>query len=127
MFSTLPPQPDRPSSVPVQIGPDGFVSESVLDAWARRGWAARAGGALVLPGAGARLDVVDGVRILGRRDGESDPYGWTGRVFPLRELVRMGASVGPDGCRLGSATYDVEFGVVVSDAPGPPPRGPAPR
>ena len=62
-------------------------------------------------------DVVDAVRVLGRRNGESDPYGWTGRVFPLRELLRLGAALGPDGCKLGSATYDVEFGVLVEQQP----------
>ncbi len=101
---------------PHEIGPDGFVAEVVLDGWQRRGSAQRVGGVLWLEGDRVH-DVVDAVRVLGRRNGESDPYGWTGRVFPLRELLRLGASLGPDGCKLGAAAYDVEFGVLVEQQP----------
>ncbi len=134
MFSTIPPTASSPgertSLLPASIGPDAFVAESALDAWSRRGLARRAGGTLWLADAAGEtrpLDIVDAVRILGRRDGESDPYGWTGRVFSLRELLRLGATLAPDGCRLGSATYDVELGVQVTSGPDLPPRDRAPR
>lgn len=108
--------PERTSLTPNEVGPDGFVSEVVLDGWQRRGRATRVGGVLWLDDERVH-DVVDAVRVLGRRNGESDPYGWTGRVFPLRELLRLGAALGPDGCKLGSASYDVEFGILVEQQP----------
>jgi hypothetical protein len=125
MSNSTVPKHERTELMPAEIGPDGFVAEVVLDGWTRRGRAQRAGGVLWLDDQRCH-DVVDAVRILGRRNGESDPYGWTGRVFPLRELLRLGAAIGPDGARLGSAAYDVEFGVVVEAQPpsAPEPGGP---
>jgi hypothetical protein len=108
--------PEVTSLTPSEVGPDGFVAEVLLDAWQRRGRARRVGGVLWIDDERVH-DVVDAVRVLGRRNGESDPYGWTGRVFPLRELLRLGAALGPDGCKLGSAAYDVEFGVLVEQQP----------
>jgi hypothetical protein len=116
MSPSSPTSHERTSLTPQEIGPDGFVAEVVLDGWQRRGRAQRVGGVLWLDDERVH-DVVDAVRVLGRRNGESDPYGWTGRVFPLRELLRLGAALGPDGCKLGSATYDVEFGVLVEQQP----------
>ena len=79
------------------------LSVVVLDGWQRRGRATRVGGVLWLDDERVH-DVVDAVRVLGRRNGESDPYGWSGRVFPLRELLRLGAELGPEGCKIGSAS-----------------------
>jgi len=62
---------------------------------------------------GEELILTDGLRVLGRSDGESDPYGFTGKVMSLRSLLDRGAMVRSNGMRLGSATYDVELGVIV--------------
>lgn len=130
VFSTLPPLPERPSLSSPSVAPDGFVADAAIEAWSRRALAHRSGGTLWLAAEGAwsqPIDVVDAVRILGRRDGESDPFGWTGRVFALRELLRLGATIAPDGCKLGAATYDLEFGVQVTAGPDLPPRDRARR
>jgi len=95
---------------PSEIRGDRFVAEVVLETWTRSGRARRVGGVLWLDDERIH-DVIDAVRVLGRRGGDSDRFGWTGRVFPLRELLRLGASIGPDGASLGNATYDVEYGV----------------
>lgn len=98
--------------IPSEIRGDRFVADVLLDSWTRRGRARRVGGVLWLDDERIH-DVVDAVRVLGRRGGESDRFGWTGRVFSLRELLRLGASVGPLGVTLGAASYDVEFGVLL--------------
>ncbi len=101
-----------PLSTPPEIGGDRFIAEVVLEMWTRTRRAHRVGGVLWLDDDHIH-DVVDAVRVLGRRGAESDRFGWTGRVFPLRELVRLGASIGPDSACLASATYDIEYGVLL--------------
>lgn len=54
----------------------------------------------------------EAVRVLGRRDGGSDPYGLTGTVEAREELVRAGARFAADTMVLGSASYRVERGVI---------------
>jgi len=106
-----PTPPPGSARTDARIGDDGFVSEAVLDSWVRSGAAAR-GGAMLTLRAGRRYVVQDALRVLGRRNGETDPYGLTGRVESIRQLVRQGALVSGDGIRLGPAIYDVEFGVI---------------
>lgn len=98
--------------VPPEIGGDRFIAEVVLDTWTRMHRARRVGGVLWLDDERIH-DVVDAIRVLGRRGGDVDRFGWTGRVFPIRELIKLGASLGPDGASLGSVTYDVEYGVLL--------------
>ena len=90
---------------------DGFVSDAILEEWLRTGVAKRAGSVLSFPG-GRRFVLIDGLRILGRRNGESDPYGLTGYLMTLRSLLRRGGLVSNDGVRLGAAIYDVAFGSI---------------
>lgn len=98
-----------PSPLPI---PEGcFLPEPTLDTWVRTGQATRAG-ALLTAADGRRFVLQDAVRVLGRRNGDTDPYGFTGRVDSLRELVRRGAIVSADTLRLGQAVYDVEHGAV---------------
>jgi hypothetical protein len=99
-----------PAALPViRIGEDAFVSEITVDAWVRAGAAVRAGSLLTVHD-GRRLLLRDAVRVLGRRNGDTDPYGFTGRVDALRELIRRGASISLDALRLGPAVYDLEYG-----------------
>jgi len=90
---------------------DGFVPDSTLEEWVRVGSAERTGAVLTLTD-GRRFALVDAVRMLGRRNGDSDPYGFTGRILTLRALLRRGALLSPDGARLGAAIYDVQFGSI---------------
>lgn len=110
MATSQPHMPTDTVFVTSEIGGDRFIAEVVLETWTRGGRARRAGGVLWLDDKRIH-DVIDAVRILGRRGGDSDRFGWTGRVFPLRELLRLGASIGPRGASLGNSTYDIEFGV----------------
>jgi hypothetical protein len=129
-MSSYPPAP-RASA---WIGDGGFVPEAVLEGWLRTGEAMRAGATLTFlrppPSAdprsssraalstrdrgspGQRYLLRDAIRVLGRRNGETDPYGFTGRVEPIREMIRRGAIVAEGGVRLGPAVYDVEYGFI---------------
>jgi hypothetical protein len=69
---------------------------------------------------GKRYAIEIAVKILGRADGVSDPYGLTGVAESMSELVRAGAEFSGHTMALGSATYDVERGVLAvlrEDAP----------
>ena len=90
---------------------DGFVADSTLEEWKRTGVGTLTGTVLLLND-GRRFALSDGLRILGRRNGDSDPYGLTGRILTLRSILRRGGMLSPDGVRLGAAIYDVGFGVI---------------
>jgi hypothetical protein len=100
-------------TAPVSIGEDCFVPDSKLERWVRTGAAVRTG-TLLTTHDGRRFLLRDGVRIIGRRNGESDPYGLTGKVETLRGLLRQGATVSACSVRLGSAVYDIEHGYVAT-------------
>lgn len=103
-----------PPQVPaVSIGEDAFVPDAKLERWLRAGAAVRTG-TLLTTHDGRRFLLRDGVRIIGRRNGESDPYGLTGKVDSLRGLLRQGATVSASSVRLGPAVYDVEYGYVAT-------------
>jgi hypothetical protein len=102
-------------SATIRIGEDGFLSEAMVDAWVRSGSAVRAGSLLTTLD-GRRFLLRDAVRVLGRRNGDTDPYGFTGRVEAIRELIRRGANVSADALRLGPAVYDIEYGFVAVGA-----------
>lgn len=90
---------------------DGFVSDAALEDWVRTGFASRSGAVLALSD-GRRYVLTDGLRILGRRNGDSDPYGLTGSLLTLRSLLRRGGLISQDGVRLGPAIYDAAFGSI---------------
>lgn len=106
--SSVHPKVLDPSTVPA----DGFVPEVQLEEWVRVGLAHREGARLHFKD-GRTFGWSDALRVLGRRNGESDPYGLTGKVITLRSLIRRGALIANDGFRLGAALYDVEFGGVI--------------
>jgi len=95
---------------------DGFVSDSTLEDWVRTG-AGRRDGAFLALSDGRRYALTDALRILGRRNGDSDPYGFTGRILALRSLIRRGALLSADGVRLGPVIYDIEFGSIAEPLP----------
>jgi len=101
----------------VCLGEDAFVSETMVDAWVRSGVAGRTGAVLALAD-GRRYALRDGLRVIGRRNADTDPYGFTGRVEALREIVRRGATLSADGLRLGPAVYDVEYGFIAARCDG---------
>jgi hypothetical protein len=112
--------------VNVRVGDDHFVSDAVLDGWLRAGEVARAGGLLTARD-GRRWSVRDGLRILGRRNGETDPYGLSGRVESLRDFLHKGGVLSPDAGRLGPAIYDLEYGVIAYPVTSPDESGALPK
>jgi hypothetical protein len=89
----------------------GFVGEHELADLLFRREVRRVGrGVVESQGKGYLLH--EAVRVLGRRDGGSDPYGLTGTIEARDELVRAGASFVADTMLLGSARYRVERGVI---------------
>jgi len=110
-----PAPPPLDAALAVRIAEDGFVAEITLDGWVRGGAATRVGATLSLCD-GRRYVLRDAVRVIGRRNGDTDPYGFTGRVEALRDVVRRGATLSADALRLGPAVYDVEYGFIA--APG---------
>jgi hypothetical protein len=100
-----------PTAVDVHayVADNPFVSETTLEAWLRAGAVVRGSGSIIARDGGRYL-LREAVRILGRRNGDVDPYGLTGRVSPLRELIREGAVISSDSVRIGPGVYDAEFG-----------------
>jgi hypothetical protein len=105
------------------IAENPFLSETVLDVWVRVGVVVRAGGSITTPDGGRYL-LRDAIRILGRRDGDADPYGLTGRVECLRDLLRQGATISSDAVRFGPGVYDAELGFLAVLLPSPDQSGP---
>lgn len=120
-MSTLPPGTRSASRPPgharVRVGEDGFVSDAQLEAWTRAGDAVRVGASLASAD-GRRWVLTDALRVLGRRNGETDPYGLTGRVLGLRQVLLQGGALFADALRLGAAIYDVEYGAHAVEALG---------
>jgi hypothetical protein len=116
--SSLPPATRTASRAPApsraRVGEDGFVSDAQLDAWTRVGEAVRSLASLALAD-GRRYVLTDALRVLGRRNGETDPYGLTGRVVALRDVLRQGGALFTDALRVGAAIYDVEYGVLATE------------
>jgi hypothetical protein len=106
----------RVDAAPGSLLGDGFVPDATLEEWLRTG-AARREGAVLTMADGRRFALTDGLRILGRRNGDSDPYGFTGRVLALRSLLKRGALLSADGVRLGPVIYDVELGSIGEQLP----------
>jgi hypothetical protein len=109
--------PRTPSnSLPtVNIAEDAFISEPVIDGWVRAGAATRTNSVLTVRD-GRRFLLRDAVRVIGRRNSDTDPYGLTGRVETIRDFIRRGAYVSADALRLGPAVYDIEYGFVAMSA-----------
>lgn len=127
---------NAPSYRPTHITPpssrtralDGgtFIADAALDALVRAGDVMR-DGALLTTRDGRRFVARDAARILGRRNGETDPYGLTGRVETIRDYAAKGALISTDSLRLGPAIYDIEWGVLVTRMPSPDESGAVPR
>ncbi len=88
-----------------------FITEATLDSWIRFGHARR-DGALLIARDGERFFLQEALRVLGRRNRETDPYGLTGLWDTMREFIRKGGRVAGDAMSLGPAIYDIEHGVI---------------
>jgi hypothetical protein len=95
----------------IAIAGDGFVPELMLREWERSEGVVLSPGLMTCPD-GKKYVLVEALRILGPQSAETDPYGLTGRVSTLRELLRQGGVLRDDAMRLGATVYDVEFGFV---------------
>ncbi|MFO0758560.1 MAG: hypothetical protein U0359_18855 [Byssovorax sp.] len=117
----------RPALVPVSprkvsaescLTDGSFIAEATLGAFVRQGEIRREGAVVATPD-GRRFVLQEAVRVLGRNNGASDPYGFTGQVDSIRELVKKGGAITGDTLRLGSAAYDVEYGFVAAIVSAP--------
>lgn len=105
----IPPAPPSASRASLEAG---FVAEAVLDGLVRSGEVVRTD-ALLTTREGRRFVARDAIRVLGRSNGETDPYGLTGRVDTVRDFLRKGAIVSGNALRIGPAIYDIEYGALV--------------
>jgi hypothetical protein len=110
----------------VRVGADAFVTERAVERWVRAGAATRRG-ALLTTTDGRRYVLAEGLRIIGRRSGENDPFGLTGRVDTLRGFLRRGAVLSASALRLARAVYDVEHGFLTTLQEVSAPSGPGVR
>lgn len=91
------------------LGDGCFIAEATLVAFVRTGELQRESATVTTQG-GRRFALQEAVRVLGRNNGASDPYGFTGQVDSIRELIKKGGSITGDTLRLGPAVYDLEYG-----------------
>lgn len=122
------PTPQRAISRPLAAAPtgedaplqSGFISEQRLADLLFRRCVTRVGPG-VIAASGARYAIHEAVKVLGRVDGQSDPYGLAGAVESMAALTRAGGHLSGRTLTLGSASYRVERGViaVARDAPRP--------
>lgn len=124
-FDTNPPPSTAHAATKVRLAYDGFVSDAILAGWVQVGDVVRAG-ALLKVRDGRRYVLTDALRILGRANGETDPYGLTGRVSTLRDLLGQGATLSASSIRLGPAIYDVELGFIARQLASADESGPHP-
>ena len=118
--STRPPPPST-----LEVPPDGFVPEHDLAMACGRGVAVRTGAVLSLRD-GRRFALEAAVRVLGRYDGETDPFGLTGAIEPIASLLRRGFVIGAERVALGKLVYDVVCGAVLHPFGSPDESGPWP-
>ena len=89
----------------------GFIAEQRLaDLLFRR--RIRRAGRGVITADGIVYDLYEGVRVVGPSHGQSDPYGLTGTVEHMTDLVRAGASLSAGSMHIGSASYQIVRGVI---------------
>jgi hypothetical protein len=116
--SGIMPAPRQAISRPLAAEPQGealetgFISEQQLADLLFRRRVRRVGPGVVASG-GRQFAIREAVRVVGRADGHSDPYGLSGVVESMSDLVRAGAQLNGHMMLLGSVSYCIERGVVV--------------
>jgi hypothetical protein len=105
-MSSNPPAPLSP-----RLAMDGFLPDELLASLLEGGQATRAGSVLHTRDGRTYL-LEDGVRVIGRHDRDTDPYGFTGLVESVGALVRRGFVVTAERIALNRVAYDVELGVI---------------
>ncbi len=96
---------------------DEFIAEDHLAMLLARGDAQRSGCLLRLRD-GRLYALQDAARVLGNVRQETDPYGLTGSVDSVANLLRRGFVMNAERIALGRCVYDVEYGYVVQHIAG---------
>jgi hypothetical protein len=91
---------------------EGFVPDDLLASLLRAGHATREG-ALLEDREGRRYLLEDAVRVVGCREQDNDPYGYTGMVESIGTLLRRGFVVSAHRMAINRLSYDIELGVQV--------------
>ncbi len=102
------PLADPRAAAPLQ---SGFIGEQQLADLLFRRCVTRVGPGVVAAG-GVRYAIHEAVKVIGRVDGQSDPYGLAGAVESMGELTRAGGHLSGRTLTLGSVRYRVERGVI---------------
>jgi hypothetical protein len=63
----------------------------------------------------------DAVRVVGRAEQETDPYGFIGVIDTIGNMLKRGFVMSAERIALGRAVYDAEFGYIVQEVAGDPP------
>jgi hypothetical protein len=112
-ISDLPPAMSPISQPPLpQLGLDEFISDEQLDVLIDRGEAMRTG-SIVRSCAGAMYVLHEAVRVIGRVNQETDPYGFIGVVDTVGGMLKRGFVMSAERIALGRAVYDAEYGYIV--------------
>ena len=104
-------------STPLKLSPrlamDGFIPNELLRSLIDEGHVT-CSAAMIHGSDGRRYVVQEAVRVLGRSNSESgsDPFGCTGMIATLAELLDRGFVLSTEHIRLGRSTYDIEHGVI---------------
>ena len=107
VFSTMP----SPPPVSSHFEPESFLPCDLHDRLIPAGLVTRRG-PLLTTHDGTRYAAQGAVRIVGNPHPESDPFGMTGRVEPICELLKRGFVMSAERAALGRQIYDVQYGII---------------
>lgn len=117
-ISDFPTRMSTESKPPIspRLAMDGFLPHDLLAGLVEKGRATRAG-CLLTTDDGRIYVIEDAVRVLGCSNRETDPYGFTGLVESLGELIRRGFVLSAQAIALNRVAYEVEYGVLAHPLP----------
>lgn len=118
-LSDFPPSSDPTSArrFDPRVLEEGFVSDDVLAGLIARGLVA-IDGSIASTRDGKRYALEGAVRVLGLISRETDPFGYIGRIEPLRALIQRGFVMSAARIALGRICYAVEYGAVCQPIAG---------
>ncbi len=120
------PYGSRLPSVKARLAMDGFIPDELLGSLLEAGLASAAG-CMLYTTDGRKYVLQQAARILGTTTGNTDPFGFTGLVESLGDLLKRGFVMSAERMALGRQIYDVEYGVLAHPIQQPDDSGVNPR
>ncbi len=105
------PYGSRLPTVQARLAMDGFIPNELLSSLLEAGLATVAS-CMLTTSDGRRYVLQHAARILGTTTGNTDPFGFTGLVESLADLLERGFVICAERVALGRHIYDVEYGVL---------------